>query len=330
MFKRVLVPMNGSQSTERILPHLVQVTNWCDSELTLLHVLRPTRSRSTGDLQIEYPNMLTDRAQGLAREYFAELAEQFEGVGVRARSTTATGELVETVVARASAGGFDLIALAVGEHHPALRHVTDSPAEKIRVRSPIPMLILNGHLAGKKGVAPAPLTRLLVAMNGTRVSEFAIPYVRRVSRAGNLPITLLRVIPEIPGFHSATELSGVAPRFVEGAVRDAEAYLERQATLLAEEGFDVTTRVEVGPAARTLTDVQDADPEQLLVMASVVRRGWRRAMLGCTADEVIRMSGRPLLLIPAGRRPGPSDTDSQSEEGDVVADENGSNGSTGS
>ena len=73
MFKRVLAPMNGSQNTERILPYLAQVTNWCDSELTLLHVLRPTRDRSVGDLQIEYPNVLTDRAQSLAREYFAEL-----------------------------------------------------------------------------------------------------------------------------------------------------------------------------------------------------------------------------------------------------------------
>ena len=68
MFKRVLAPMNGSQNTERILPYLAQVTNWCDSELTLLHVLRPTRDRSVGDLQIEYPNVLTDRAQRLARE----------------------------------------------------------------------------------------------------------------------------------------------------------------------------------------------------------------------------------------------------------------------
>lgn len=321
MFKRVLVPMNGSESTERILPHLVQLTNWCDSELTMLHVLHPTRSRSTGHLQIEYPNMLTDRAQGLAREYFAELIEQFESVGVTAHSTTASGELVDTVVARASAGRFDLMALAAGERHPALRHVTESPSEKIRVRSPIPMLILNGHRARKMHEADVPLTRLLVALNGTRVSEFALPYVRRVARVGNLPITLIRVVPEIAGFNHASELSGVAPKFVRGAVESAEEYLEHHAALLAEEGFDVTTCVEVGPAARTLTDVQESAPEHLLVMASVVRRGWLRAMLGCTADEVIRMSGRPLLLIPAGRRPGPSDSGS---------DDNGSGGTNGS
>ncbi len=323
MFKRVLVPMNGSESTERILPHLVQVTNWCDSELTLLHVLRPTRSRSTGDLQIEYPNMLTDRAQGLAREYFSELVEQFDGIGVTARSTTATGELVGTVVARASTGGFDLLALAVGERHPAVRHVTESPSEKIRVRSTIPMLILNGHMARRKKDPEKTLTRLLVALNGTRVSEFALPYVRRVARAGDLPITLLRVVPEISDFHRSVELSSIAPPFIEGALQNAEDYLERHATLLTEEGFDVDTRVEVGPAARTLTDVQEREPEHLLVMASVVRRGWRRTILGCTADEVIRTSGRPLLLIPAGRRLATSDSGSGSNEN------GGSNGSTG-
>ena len=324
MFKRVLVPMNGSESTERILPHLVQLTNWCDSELTLLHVLRPTRSRSTGHLQIEYPNMLTDRAQGLAREYFAEVVEQFDNVGVMAHPTTAAGELVDTVVSRASAGGFDLMALAAGERHPALRYMTESSSEKIRVRSPIPMLILNGHRARKIKGGDIPLTRLLVALNGTRVSEFALPYVRRIARVGKLPITLIRVVPEIAGFNHAAELSSVAPRFVRGAVEWAEEYLEDHAALLAKEGFDVSTRVEVGAAARTLTAVQESAPQHLLVMASVVRRGWLRGMLGCTADEVIRMSGRPLLLIPAGKRPGPSD--SGSDDGAS----GGSNGPTNS
>lgn len=322
MFKRVLVPMNGSQNTERILPYLVQVTNWCDSELTLLHVLRPTRDRSVGDLQIEYPNLLTDRAQSLAREYFSELIGQFEDVGVNARPTTATGELVDTVVSRASSGGFDLMALAVGEPHPTIRHMTESPSEKIRVRSPIPMLILNGRKARKTDRTDVPLSRLLVALNGTRVSEFALPYVRRLARAGNLPITLLRVVPEIPGFSPPAVLSSTAPRFVEGAIKTSEQYLEEQATLLAEEGFDVDTRVLVGPVAQTLVDIQDAEPEHLLVMGSVVRGGWQRAMLGCTADEVVRMSGRPLLLIPAGKRPGPNDSE-ESEDADTAPVSNG-------
>ena len=254
--------------------------------------------------------MLTDRAQGLAREYFAEVVEQFHNAGIMAHSTTAAGELVDTVVSRASAGGFDLMALAAGERHPALRHVTESVSEKIRVRSPIPMLILNGHRARNMKSGDVPLTRLLVALNGTRVSEFALPYVRRIARVGNLPITLIRVVPEIAGFNHAAELSSVAPRFVRGAVELAEGYLKDHAALLLEEGFEVSTRVEVGPVAHTLTAVQESAPEHLLVMASVVRRGWLRAILGCTADEVIRTSGRPLLLIPAGKRPDPYDSGS--------------------
>lgn len=300
--------MSGSESTERILHHLVQVTNWCDSELTLLHVLRPAASPSTGDRQIEYPNMMTDRAQGLAREYFAEIIQQLNGAGVTTRAAIATGEVVDTVVARASAGGFDLMALAVSERHPAIRWATENPGNRIRVRTPIPMLILNGRMEGKIGRSDTPMTRLLVTLNGTRVSEFALPYVRRVARAGGLPITLLRVVPEISGYHAASELSSVAPRFVESARRAAEQYLERHATSLAEQGFEVTTRVEIGPVARMIVDAQDAAPEHLLVMASIVRHGWQRTALGCTADEVIRLSGRPLLLIPAGRRPGPSDS----------------------
>jgi nucleotide-binding universal stress UspA family protein len=268
--------------------------------------------------------MLTDRAQGLAREYFAEVVEQFHNVGITAHSTTAAGELVDTVVSRASTGGFDLMALAAGERHPALRHMTESSSEKIRVRSPIPMLILNGHRARKIKGGDIPLTRLLVALNGTRVSEFALPYVRRIARVGKLPITLIRVVPEIAGFNHAAELSSVAPRFVRGAVELAEEYLDGHAALLSQEGFEVTTRVEVGAAAHTLTAVQESAPEHLLVMGSVVRRGWLRSMLGCTADEVIRISGRPLLLIPAGRRPGPSD--SGSHEGPS----GGSNGPTNS
>ena len=309
MFKRVLAPMNGSQNTERILPYLAQVTNWCDSELTLLHVLRPTRDRSVGDLQIEYPNVLTDRAQSLAREYFAELSKQFESVGVITRSTTASGDLVDTVVARASVGSFDLMALAVAEAIPAVRHLMESPSEKIRVRSPIPMLILNGQQARKSDRTDVPLSRLLIALNGTKVSELALPYARQLARAGNASITLIRIVPEVSGFHQAALLGSTAPRFVESAIKKAEQYLKNKAGGLAQEGFDVSTRVLVGPVARTLIDVQNSEPEHLLVIGSRVRSGWQRAILGSTSDEIVRISGRPLLLIPAGKNPAPSDSE---------------------
>ncbi len=303
MFERVLVPMSGSPRAERILHPVADIARWCESELTLFHVMHSGRSRPAPAGDVEYPDMLVDRAESLVREYFGELVTQLGNAGIRARGTMATGEVIDSVISRAFTGGFDLMAFVADGRAPVARRFAESAGERIRVRSPIPMLILNARLAERQGPDVSGLERLLVPLDGGRVSELGLAYARRLARAGGLGITLLRVVPDVPDFHIAADAGRRAPQLSAEAARAAEEYLERHATALAEAGFDVATVVVEGRVGHELAAAQAARPDHLLLISSTLRQGWQRAVAGCTVDEIVRCSPLPLLVIPAGKRP---------------------------
>ncbi|MFW6174989.1 MAG: universal stress protein [Chloroflexota bacterium] len=300
MFRRILVPLSGSEEAEQVLGHLVGLARWCNAELTLLHVLQPTRSRVSGR-QVEYPDMLSDRAQSLVREYLAELSAELGKLGVQARGASARGDVVDTVTSRARAGGYDLIAVQTSGKGPLRRCLRGSTSDAIMVRSPLPVFVFNSRSTPESEMARRPASNLLVTLDGTSASEQALPLAHRLARVGGLGVTLIRVVPEFAPWAPATDEGQRAGVISQDARRACQDYLDRHASILAESGIDVATSVEFGRVASAITSAQARLPDHLLTIASSLRGGFGRAIFGSVADEVVRAACRPLLAVPSNR-----------------------------
>ena len=99
---------------------------------------------------------------------------------------------------------------------------------------------------------------------------------------------------------------------------DAERYLSERAEALQAQGIEVETKLSYRDPAYAVADEQPGDFSRMVVMASRMRRGWRRAILGSGSDEVIRRSHGAVMVIPAGRarrgsRPPEDDADALPE-----------------
>ena len=78
---------------------------------------------------------------------------------------------------------------------------------------------------------------------------------------------------------------------------DAGAYIDEMVKRLEADGHTVTHDVRVGPIARSILDaLQDGD---LVVMGSHGRSGLKRWVLGSIAEEVLRHSRVPVLMVKA-------------------------------
>jgi nucleotide-binding universal stress UspA family protein len=140
---------------------------------------------------------------------------------------------------------------------------------------------------------------IIVPLDGSARSQAALPVAATLARASGASLDLVRVHVDERG-DLADDPSWDA-MFREGEMR----YLESLA--LAYESL-AGTKVGVAlvdpPVAQSLVDFADSRVAPLFVMAGRGRTGLRRALLGSTADALVRGGNTPVLVL---RDRGPDD-----------------------
>ena len=139
--------------------------------------------------------------------------------------------------------------------------------------------------------------RIVVGLDGSRVSETALKTSAQLARRLGLPLLLVRVADLAVVPWGANEAAAAYAELSEEMVREkdeATRYLETVAQPLRDEGLSITTEVRSGFAARELATA--AGPGDLLVVASHGRHGLERLVLGSVAEEVVKRSPAPVLV----------------------------------
>ena len=150
------------------------------------------------------------------------------------------------------------------------------------------------------GVITMPFARILVPLDGTRRSKSVLPYAAGLATRSNSKVLLLTVLP------SPNERSiGLGER---GAIAlppsaEHEAALEESLQILArslqQDGLVVETEIRHGvPSQEILRAAMDWRCD-VIAMATRANRGVKRLVLGSVAEEVLRGSRLPVLLIAA-------------------------------
>lgn len=148
--------------------------------------------------------------------------------------------------------------------------------------------------------------RIVVPLDGSDLAERALLDAEAMAKLASAPIHLVRVV-EFLG--QATDQvfgtmldSGDVSVLVADDVDTARQHLDVMSHRMATQGFTVTYEVRRGTVAQQIVDA--TVPGDLCVMASHGRTGISRWFMGSVAEEVIRRSEVPVLLVRAVRQPG--------------------------
>jgi nucleotide-binding universal stress UspA family protein len=138
---------------------------------------------------------------------------------------------------------------------------------------------------------------ILVPLDGSPLSEYALPVACDIGRRSGATLRLLQVHEELPVIDESVQSLG----------KDQEwAYLERtRARIIAEQDIHVTIAVrepasKVGrdtPIAGALAADAAATDTDLIVMTTHGRSGLARFWLGSVADALVRVSRVPILSL---------------------------------
>ena len=153
MYRKILVPLDGSQLSESVIPHVLTVAKGCeDCEIVLFRVCEPPV------LLADYPEHLKTKWEEHVREETAHIAQQcrlyltdseqqFKKAGLRVTSSSGLGNPAEAIIDYAQANEVDLIVIASHGHSGATRWAYGNTASKVLQASQVPVLIVK---PGKK------------------------------------------------------------------------------------------------------------------------------------------------------------------------------------
>lgn len=138
--------------------------------------------------------------------------------------------------------------------------------------------------------------RILVPLDGSPLAETVLQYAQALAECMGSEIVLLRVTPSpIVEFAFTTPVTTQSVQ--EAEQEEARAYLREAEAPLEDAGLKVTSRLGEGPVGYSIIETAKEIKADLIAMSTHGRSGFQRLMLGSVADQVMRGSSVPVLLI---------------------------------
>src|SRR5437868_8333740 len=181
MIERIVVPLDGSLSAEAILPQVRRVLHRNDSEIILVRAVPQAEA-----------------AQGAAGEYLQGQKEKLERGGARVKALVRVGPPVDAILGVVEQERGTMMALATHGASGVSRLLLGSVAEGILRKSPVPVLAVRPFWCYEQfppaGVELHPLRNLLLPVDGSDLSESALPGILELAGLFDLRVVLLRVL----------------------------------------------------------------------------------------------------------------------------------------
>lgn len=301
-FRRVLVPLDGSELAAAALPMARIVALSTGSELTLVTVLPE------------------DALPGSTREpadYLQEVAAPMRAVGVVVHTTIRVGEPATAILELVSECEADLVLMATHGRSGVGRALLGSVADQVLRAGVVPVLLLHPNQR-----RTAALRTVLVPVDGTSGAAVALASAVPLARRSGAKLMLVRVTVPLPLWLYEPTLglnTGplIDPMWNEDARLAAEAYAESLAARLRHAGIAAEGQGINGLPGAAIVAAAEAADADLIVMSTHGRSGLMRSLLGSVANEVVRQSRRPVLLV----RRTPTSGEVEPEEESVAATE---------
>ena len=142
--------------------------------------------------------------------------------------------------------------------------------------------------------------RIVVPLDGSRLSTQAITYAIEVGKRFEAEIILVHVIPSPVSAMTRQITDGESPdpEDVDNASY-AKRYLMDWDQSIKAQGVKVSFEVMSGTPAKEILQLSEAQQASLIVMMSHGYGSFKRAIMGSVADEILRHSSTPVLIIKA-------------------------------
>ena len=297
MFERILLPLDGSEIAEMVLPYGEELARRLGAEVILFHIRGPEHQQD----------------QRMHQMYLDRLAETVErnirkgrpkGTKVKVTTKIEAGEPTENICNLVEKNNIELVIMtAVSASGLKVGKMLGSVTDHVCRTVPIPVMLIRPQsihrVEGKKRL----INRILLPLDGSDLSKLALPIGEELADKLKVSITLFQMSHVIIPY--ATDSMGNIPPIYYLELSESEEKRVRAEIIALEKelrgkGLSVTHNVISGTdAADGIIEASKKVDADLVVMATHGRSGLRRWVFGNVAEKVLRHGETPLLLVHA-------------------------------
>ena len=300
MFDTILVPLDGSQLAECVLPHVVAIARSFDAEITLLRMLEKNQAGASAPL-FDLLNWQINKTK--AALYLEKTKMRFQESGLQVRMTVLEGLVAEGITEYAQTQGMKLIILSSHGRNGLTQWGISSITQKIILSAQTSLLIVRAHQYGDYSaeLSAAPLyQRILVPLDGSQRAENVLPIITQLAQFHKSQIHLAQVVqaPEMARqMPPAREDIDLSNQIVARNREEAERYLEQVKSRSVLEGIAVQTHLITSDnAAVALHQLEEQEQIDIVALNAHGYSGNRQWPYGSMVNHFI-LYGKVSLLI---------------------------------
>ncbi len=331
MFKRIIVPLDGSTRAERAIPLAARLARASEGSIILLRVVTEPFEFGSQVVSLSgFSSTSLDNDISIAKNYLAAIARRSELDGIGLKLKVIKGSAAQRILDTQEEEQADLIVMCSHGNTGFRRVVIGSIAQKIVRHSKAPVLVLRQDGSLPVSSFPDPLRPIravtaVVALDGSSMAEEALMPAASLVMAlaaparGCLQLTRVVQLPvrdgESYGHSGYSSPASVDTPAKDEAIREAKTYLGnlisqlRQGPLM-DVDLTLTRAVAVGKdvaealikVAETGEDAEDSGVFggcDLLAIATHGRGGPERWISGSVTEHILGATRLPMLIVNA-------------------------------
>src|SRR4029453_2566661 len=297
MYSKILVPLDGSKTAEKVLPYARYLAGKFKVPVELLAVvdIAEVASHMVSE-KARFLDTIIDDAVRRLTSYLGNVATTFAGTDVRC--SVEKGKAEDTIIEKAATDKAMLITMATHGRSGLNRFLLGSVAEKVLRGSVNPLLLIRAT-GEAKSENEAMLKAIIVPLDGSELAEGVLPMAAGMAKKLDLEIELFRTYHIPYNVYGGEEgfYAGNYEELLAGVGDEAAQYLDKKAADLKKLGITkVSCVTKEGLAADEIILLGQKTPDNLIAMSSHGRSGVKRWVLGSVAEAVVRHCGDPVLI----------------------------------
>jgi len=302
--RHVVVLLDGSSAAAQALPAAKSLCKSTGATMLLLSSVKDHTQAHQEQFEETYQ---------LREEYLSAVTHRLRVEGFEVEYAIRSGYISDATVREIEANGIDLVITSTSGKSGEKHWVTGGVSRKLVQRISTPILLISANGESSDDLSSASIDRIVVALDGSIVSERCLPYARYFAKIFDAEI-ILTSVPAVP---EASKYRAPA-RFVETLQEKANVnmnrFLKAVASSLEADNIRVRTIVTGSLPARTILSVAEEENADLIMLTSR-GRGQLEIMIGSVAGRVVETTDKPVFMMPIPESKPSADPTMQTTQG---------------
>ncbi len=296
MYSKILVPLDGSETAEKVLPYARYFAGKLKIPVHLLAVIDVAEMALHSSAEKQwFIDRMVEQGRSAGETYLRRVASTFPDSA--ASWAVEVGRAADAIIEKGAADTAMLIAMATHGRSGLDRYLLGSVAEKVLRGADNPLLLVRAGASAAE--EPVGFKSIMVPLDGSELAESILPMVAGLAKKLGSDLVLFRAYHLPPGLYvneAALYAEGHGDMIAELRAEAVE-YLGKKAAEVGKLGLaNISTVAQEGfPADEIIAFGRNA-PAVLIAMASHGRSGVKRWLLGSVAETVVRHAAGAVLV----------------------------------